>query len=76
MNVLKITKEKFKMIVDLKAHLVNADRAVLCMCDSCKGVGFAYDVSQIDNAGYVKGGMNCPCGGRNMKVDKVELIVE
>jgi len=54
MNVLKITKEKFKMIVDLKAHLVNADRAVLCMCDSCKGVGFAYDVSQIDNAGYVK----------------------
>ena len=27
-------------------------------------------------AGYVKGGMNCPCGGRNMKVDKVELIAE
>ena len=46
------------------------------MCDSCNGVGFAYDVGQIDDAGYVKGGMNCPCGGRNMKVDKVELIAE
>jgi len=76
MNVLRITKKKFKQIVDLKAHLVNADKAVLCMCDSCNGVGFAYDVGQIDDAGYVKGSMNCPCGGRNMKVDKVELIAE
>ncbi len=42
------------------------------MCDSCNGVGFAYDVDRIDDAGYVKGGMNCPCGGRNIKVDKVE----
>lgn len=76
MNVLRITKEKFKMIVDLKAHLVNADSAVLCMCDSCNGVGFAYDMSQLDKNGYVKDGWNCPCGGHNMKVDKVELISE
>lgn len=76
MNVLRITKEKFKLMINLKAHLVNADSAVLCMCDRCNGVGFAYDMSQIDKNGYVKDGWNCPCGGQNMKVDKVELISE
>ena len=44
MNVLRITKEKFKLMINLKAHLVNADSAVLCMCDRCNGVGFAYDM--------------------------------
>ena len=35
-------------------------------------------INQINKAvgkdGYINNGMNCPCGGRNRKVDKVEII--
>lgn len=74
MNILKITKTQFFELEQLRKQLQNPTKAVLCMCEKCEGVGFAYDKSQIDANGYVVGGMNCPCGGHNKKVDKVEII--
>lgn len=70
MNILKITKKKFLQIEALrKQQISDLENAVLCSCDKCRGVGFV-DKSVINTID----GIYCLCGGRNRKVDKVEII--
>lgn len=74
MNILKITKTQFFELEQLrKQQASDLKNAVLCSCDKCNGVGFA-DKSVIKEDGYTVDGIYCPCGGRNRKVDKVEII--
>ena len=74
MNILRITKEQFFELEALrKQHTSGMENVVLCSCDKCNGAGFA-DKSVIKEDGYTVDGIYCPCGGRNKKVDKVEII--
>ena len=73
-NILKITKTQFLDLEALRKQQAHGlKNAVLCSCDKCNGFGFA-DLSVIKEDGYTVDGIYCPCGGRNKKVDKVEII--
>lgn len=74
LNILKITAEDYKRIQSYKNTFKNLDKAVLCMCDECGGAGYVVSEAHIDKDGYVSNGIFCLCGGRNCKVDKVEII--
>ena len=74
MNILKITKNQFWELEQLrKNEFDNPEDAVLCKCEKCGGAVWAYKTI-VGKDGYINNGMNCPCGGRNRKVDKVEII--
>lgn len=66
-------KQFFELEALRKQQASNLKNGVLCSCDKCNGVGFA-DESVIKEDGYTVSGIYCPCGGRNRKVDKVEII--
>ena len=74
MNILKITKNQFWELEHLRKELDNPEDAVLCKCEKCGGAGWAYNKIIIGKDGYIDNEMNCPCGGRNRKVDKIEII--
>lgn len=74
MNILKITKAQFFDLEILRKQQASGlKNPVLCSCDKCNGFGFA-NKTVIKEDGYTVDGIFCPCGGRNRKVDKVEII--
>lgn len=75
MNVLQVNHTQIIELLKLKKELQHPEQAILCKCEKCDGVGFASDSSMIDENGYAIG-CDCPCGGKNKKVDKLQITFD